>query len=432
MESSFFLTIAIIAICLQSFLLFLFFFEPGLRYRIASSAPQELDSAEFRCVLESLLDTRLYHSSKIEVLTNGEEFYRAELDTIRSAQRSINLEAYIFQPGEVTERLLEALTERAQAGVQVNLVLDAVGSFTTFQNYFRPLQDSGGQVAWYHPFRWDTLARLNNRTHRVLIVIDGKQAFLGGAGFADQWLRGSPKNPPWRDTMFRVEGEIVTRLQAAFAENWLEAKGDILMGDQYFSLCAMPGRTPSLLGDVQLAIISSPSTGRSTRARILFQTLLASAQTSICLTTPYFLPDWSARKEMIRAIRERGVRIAILTPGKHSDQLLTRRSSRRLYGELLRAGAEIYEYQPAMLHAKVLIVDDTWSVVGSTNFDNRSFGLNDEVNLVVCGSKLAARLKKDFQNDLQSSRAISYSEWQQRPLLERAHEYLGWILERQQ
>jgi cardiolipin synthase len=432
MESSFFLTIAIIAICLQSFLLFLFFFEPGLRYRIASSAPQKLDSREFLCVLEALLDTRLYRSSAIEVLTNGEEFYSAELDAIRSAQRSINLEAYIFQRGEVTQRILEALTEKARAGVRVNLVLDAVGSFMTFKTYFKPLQDAGGQVAWYHPFRWDTLARLNNRTHRVLIVIDGAVAFLGGAGFADQWLRGSPNNPRWRDTMFRVEGEIVSRLQAAFAENWLEAKGDILIGSEYFSLCGLPDGFHSSLSDVQLAVSSSPSTGRSTRARILFQTLLGSAQISICLTTPYFLPDWSARKEMIRAIRERGVRVTILTPGKHSDQLLTRRSSRRLYGDLLRAGAEIYEYQPSMLHTKVLVVDDSWSVVGSTNFDNRSFGLNDELNLVVCDPTLATRLKEDFQNDLQCSRAISYSEWQQRPLFERAHEYLGWILERQQ
>jgi cardiolipin synthase len=431
MESSFFLTIAIIAICLQGFLLFLFFFEPGLRYRIASSAPQKLDSKELIYTLEALLDTRLYRSSQIDVLTNGDEFYRAELDTIRSAQRSINLEAYIFQPGEITQRFLEALTERAQAGVHVNLVLDAVGSFMTFQNYLKPLEDAGGRIAWYHPFRWDTLARLNNRTHRVLLVIDGTVAFLGGAGFADQWIRGSLNNPRWRDTMFRIEGDIVTRLQGAFAENWLEAHGDILMGGAYFSLGAPP-RTPSSLNHVQFAVTSSPSTGRSTRARILFQTLLASAQRNICLTTPYFLPDWSARKEMMRAIRERGVQVRILTPGKHSDQLLTRRSSRRLYGDLLRAGAEIYEYQPAMLHTKVLVIDDSWSVVGSTNFDNRSFGLNDELNLVVHDSNLALRLKKDFQADLRYSRAITYSEWQQRPLFERAHEYLGWILERQQ
>ena len=205
-----------------------------------------------------------------------------------------------------------------------SISLDAVGSFTTFQNYFRPLQDSGGQVAWYHPFRWDTLARLNNRTHRVLIVIDGKVAFLGGAGFADQWLRGSPKNPPWRDTMFRVEGEIVTRLQAAFAENWLEAKGDILMGDQYFSLrlCRIvPLRSSATFNSPLLVPLR-----RGVRHEHVFSfkpSLLQPKQVSVSqLRTSYLT---GSRKEMIRAIRERGVRIAILTPGKHSDQLLTRR-----------------------------------------------------------------------------------------------------------
>ena len=181
-----------------------------------------------------------------------------------------------------------------------------------------------------------------------------------------------------------------------------------------------------------MVVSSSPSLGRSTRARILFQTLLASAQESICLTTPYFLPDRSARAEMLRAMRERGVRIRILTPGKRSDQLLTRRSSRRLYGALLEGGAQIFEYQPAMMHAKTLIVDNLWSVVGSTNFDHRSFGLNDELNLVCCNEKLAGRLTEDFERDLKHSRLIEYSEWKGRSVIEKAHECLGWVLERQQ
>jgi cardiolipin synthase len=181
-----------------------------------------------------------------------------------------------------------------------------------------------------------------------------------------------------------------------------------------------------------LVVDSSPGSGGSTRARILYQTLLASARKSLHVTTPYFLPDWSVRREMVRAVRERGVELKIIVPGRHSDHLLTRRSSRRLFGELLKAGARIYEYEPAMIHAKTMIVDGVWSVVGSTNFDNRSFGLNDEINLAARDSKLAARLAEDFSADLAASREVTYDEWRRRPVTERLHEWLGWVLERQQ
>jgi cardiolipin synthase len=317
--------------------------------------------------------------------------------------------------------------------VKVNLVIDAVGSAGTGRSYFQELSDAGGRVARYHPFGWATVARFNNRTHRVLLVIDGKVGFVGGAGFADQWYQDTPKNPRWRDTIVRVEGKAVASLQSTFVENWLESSGEILSGEEYFPFPQEREQGTSK-GEpvVEMVVSSSPSLGRSTRARILFQTLLASAQESICLTTPYFLPDRSARAEMLRAMRERGVRIRIMTPGKHSDQLLTRRSSRRLYGALLEGGAQIYEYQPAMMHAKVLIIDNLWSVVGSTNFDHRSFGLNDELNLVCCNEKLAGRLTADFEKDLRDSRLIEYSEWKRRSLFEKAHEYLGWVLERQQ
>jgi len=181
-----------------------------------------------------------------------------------------------------------------------------------------------------------------------------------------------------------------------------------------------------------IVVDSSPSTGASTRARILFQTLLASARKTIHITTPYFLPDRSARAEMVRAVRERGVELKIIVPGGHSDHLLTRRSSRRLFGDLLKAGAKIYEYEPAMIHAKTMIIDGVWSIVGSTNFDNRSFGLNDEINLAARDEKLAARLAEDFSTDLAASREVTYDEWRSRSIFERMHEWLGWVLERQQ
>jgi cardiolipin synthase len=226
--------------------------------------------------------------------------------------------------------------------------------------------------------------------------------------------------------MFRVEGPAVVALQSAFAENWLEASGELLTGDEYFPPLEAQGESRAMIVD------SSPTVGRSTRARMLFQTLMAAAQKSIHITTPYFLPDHSARQELVRAVRDRGVEISIVTPGQHTDHLLTRRSSRRLYGDLLAAGARIYEYQPSMIHTKSMIVDGLWSVVGSTNFDNRSFGLNDEVNLVVFDRSMAERLEEDFAGDVAASRGVSYDEWRRRSISERAHEWLGWLLERQQ
>jgi cardiolipin synthase A/B len=426
MDSTAFLVIAVIAIAVLAFLLFLALFEPGLAYKISTPETESIESDDFLCVLEAVTDSKIHRHGRVEVLTNGEVFYEAELEAIRAARESVNIEAYIFQKGELTKKFVEALTERARAGVKVRMVIDAIGSFATWESYFAELRAAGGRVCWYHPLRWPTLARFNNRTHREIIVVDGRTGFVGGAGFADHWYKGKEKHPRWRDTMVRVEGEMVTSIQAGFIENWLEASGEILTGRCYFPPNEVEDRMDALVID------SSPSVGGSTRARILFQTLLASAQKTIHITTPYFLPDRSARAEMVRAIRERNVEMKIIVPGKHSDHMLTRSSSRRLFGDLLEAGAKIYEYEPAMIHAKTMMIDGLWSVVGSTNFDNRSFGLNDEINLAARDTKLAARLAEDFATDLADSHEVTYEEWQHRSIFERAHELLGQVLERQQ
>jgi cardiolipin synthase len=286
---------------------------------------------------------------------------------------------------------------------------------------------AGGDVRWYNRFRWYNVPRINNRTHRELLIIDGRLAFLGGAGIADHWWKSRGKrHPRWRDSMFRVEGPAVPSLMAAFAENWLESSGELLIGAEYYPVCAKRGNIASFI------VNSSPSFGHGTPARALFQLLIASAARSIHVTTPYFLPDRGAIRELVRAMAERGVKVRILVPGKHSDHLLTRRSSRRIYGDLLRHGAEMYEYETSMMHTKCLVVDGVWSVVGSTNFDHRSFGINDEINLAAPDVELAARLEKDFQRDLAHAHRITYGKWRRRPLFERIHEWLGWILERQE
>jgi len=397
------------------------------QYRITGA--QEMppnESEDFLNLIESLTDAKINRSGSFEVFTNGLCFYPAELEAIRSAQHSVNLEAYIFNRSEIGKQYLDATTERARAGVQVNVVLDAFGSAGATRAFFRPLLDAGGKVRWYNSPTWYRMLRLDNRTHRELLIVDGRIGFIGGAGIADHWYKGVHHHPRWRDTMVRVEGEAVPNLQATFAENWLAASGELLVGDAYFPRIDCPHQTAAMV------INSTPTVGGSTRARVLFQLLLASARRTISITTPYFLPDKSLMQELCRAIEERGVKVRILVPGRKSDHLVTRSTSRGGYGKLLKAGAEVYEYQPAMIHVKMLCVDRIWAVAGSTNFDNRSFGLNDEVNLAVRDTVLSERLELDMANDLKESRKISLEEWRHRPVTERAPELLGWIFERQQ
>jgi cardiolipin synthase len=429
MDSTLYLIVSGLGLAFLGLMLVLALFEPALPYRMVRRPNVALDSPDFQRLLSALAGGQFHPHNKVEVLTNGEVYYEAELAAIRAARRSVHLEAYIFQKGVVAARFLEALVERAQAGVEVRMVLDALGSFATWASYLKPLRDAGGQVYFYHPIRWYTLPRINNRTHRELIIVDGSVGFVGGAGMGDHWLlpHGPRKRKRrWRDTMFRVEGPAVRDLQSAFAENWLETSGEVLFDLRCFRWCDDPGETGAVV------VPSSPSSGRSTRNRMLYQTLLAAAQKSIHITTPYFLPDRSVRAELMRAVQERGVEVTVIVPGKHADHLLTRRSSRRLFGPLLKAGIKIYEYKPSMIHAKILLVDGMWSVVGSTNFDHRSFGINDEVNLAGYDPELAARLEGDFMTDLADSDPVSYRVWSRRSFLERWHEYLGWLLERQQ
>lgn len=401
-------------------------FGPVPRYQITGAEempPNETD--RFLDVIESLTDARANRTGRLEVLTDGPEFYPATLDAMRAAQRSICLEAYVFHKSDIGRKYVEAMAERARAGVRVNVVLDAFGSLGAPRSMLRPLLDAGGRVERYNSLAWHRLMQMDNRTHRELCIVDGRVGFIGGAGVADQWWTGVGGSPRWRDTMVRVEGEAVANLLATFAENWLASSGELLVGNAYFPQidCPQPNTT--------MVVNSTPTSGGSTRARVLMQLLLASARHSISITTPYFLPDHSLMQELCRAL-ERGVRVRILVPGMKSDHLLTRSTSRGGYGPLLKAGADVFEYQPSMIHAKVLCVDELWAVVGSTNFDNRSFGINDEVNLAVRDAAFTRRLEDDFAADLLQSRRISLEEWRLRPATERATELLGWVIQRQQ
>jgi cardiolipin synthase len=385
--------------------------EPSVAYRIdaPAAAPREPAFAE---QLAALCGAARHPVEKALVLSRGEAFYDAEIAAIRAAKRSVHLEAYIFREGRAAARFVEALTERARAGVKVRLTLDAFGNLFTHEAYFRDLVAAGGRVAWYQPLRWYTLKRYNNRTHRELLVVDSELAFVGGAGISDWWI-GDGKKPPWRDTVVRFEGALVSPLQAIFAENWLAASGEILFGEDVFP----PARSEHE-GPLGFVVASTPTEARATRARLLLQTVVAAAREEIRIQTPYFLPDRSARRELVRAA-ERGVNVEVLVPSRWNNHKFTRLASRARYGELLRAGIAIREYAPSMIHTKTLIVDRHLCIVGSSNWDNRSASLNDEVNLVVSSDALAARLVEDFAEDAGKSRAITYDAWRRRGALER-------------
>ncbi len=407
-------------------LLFLLLFEPPLPYTVSWEHPEPNSSPDFLRTVFTLTGGWVDRHAALDVLTNGESFYPAEIAAIRGAKRSVHATAYIMQRGKAASEYIEALTDRARHGIEVKVVIDAVGSAGMRTGDFKPLMDAGGRVAWYRPLKWYTWPRLGNRTHRELLVIDGETAFAGGAGVADHWLLSTKDEPRWRDMMVRIRGEAVPGLQASFAQNWLEATGEILASSSHFP-------RPAPAGDaVALVVSSTPTTGRSTPARILFQTLLASATKQIDISTPYFLPDHALRDELTRAAQERHVQVRIIVPGKHADHWIVRSAARRLYGELLRAGVQVYEYEPAMNHTKAMIIDGLWAVFGSTNMDTRSFGINDEVNVAVCDASFAARLEGNFQGDLIQSRRVDLKHWTSRGPVEQLSEWLGMVFERQE
>lgn len=403
--------------------------EPGLRYEV-NERPPAPGEHELLGLVAALADAPVGQVTRSDLLFDGRQFYPAMLEAIARAQRSVHLEAYVFRPSSAADRFIAVLAERARNGVRVRIVLDAIGSWTMPDHRFDELRAAGGIVAWYQPVRWHTLKRFNNRTHRELLIIDGEAAFVGGAGIASWWDEHQGTLPPWRDMMMRLHGPVVSSLQAVFAENWLESTGELLTDASSFPDCRAAGR-PVVSGSPAIVVAGTPSAGRATRARMLFQLLIASARHTVLIQSPYFLPDRSMRAELRRAA-ERGVRVRALLPGGHNNHPIARRASRRRYGELLEAGIEVLEYLPGMNHTKLLIVDSVWAVVGTSNFDNRSFGLNDEVNVVLTDTLVAEGLQQSFQRDASVSQPIDLATWKARSFGERALSLLGILIERQQ
>ena len=410
-----------IALAFIAWLTLVTLFTPRIDYHV--TVPLRPDSDEFIYVLQSACQAALHHHNRVEIFTNGAQFYPAMREAIAAAEMSVNLEAYIFQPGEAADMLVEALIERASAGIEVRVVLDAIGSSRYTNSAAKRLAANGCRVAFYQPLTWYRLHRLNNRTHRELLVVDGRIAFTGGAGVADWWYK-PVHGPTWRDTMARIEGPITAAIQGTFAENWLEACGEILTGPRHWPTLEPAGPAGAML------VKSSPA-DRATPSRVVFQMLIEGAVTAVDISTPYFLPDKAFRKALVRAA-QRGVQVRVIVPGRHTDQRWVRLASRRMYRELLEGGVRMFEYRPAMTHVKAVMVDGVWALIGTTNIDNRSFEHNDEVNVAFREHTVAARLLQDFEADLAASDEVTLEEWTRRPILEKIVGPVCWILERQQ
>lgn len=389
------------------------------------ASPIDLIGPHARTVIAALADASRCGGTRLDVLTDGEAFYRAELEAMRGATRSIHIEVYIFWGGRVSGQFTEVLIGKARAGVEVRLLVDGFGSagLGLRRRRLRRMRAAGCQVTFYHPFTPRLFDKINIRTHRELMVIDGRVGFVGGAGIADHWLYAT-RGEAWRDMMIRVGGPAVTALQGVFAEDWLEASGQALTHPDLFP----PVRA---VGDIEALVINSSTRGRSSQTQVLHRLLLVSATRTITIVTPYFLPDEGVRSEIVAAAR-RGVKARILTVGVHTDLPLLRAGGQRVYGELLEAGVDIFEYQPGMFHVKMLIVDALWAVIGTTNFDNRSFMINDEVNLAVPDAAFCERLLADVEADLARSQAIVLGEWKRRSWAGRLWEQASRLLERQQ
>lgn len=382
-----------------------------------------LRDGDFRRAMGVLLGPAILPGNEVLTLTNGDAIFPPMLAAIQGARHSVCFETFIYWSGNIGEQFAAALEAAARRGVRVHVLFDWVGTRRRAPRLLEQLRAGGVDVQLYHELSWLHLARLNNRTHRKLLIVDGTVGFTGGAGIAPQWL-GSAQDPEhWRDTHYSVRGPVVAQMQAVFLDNWIKATGNVLHGPEYF---------PPLeaAGEMDAQMFGSSPSGGSESMQLMFLLAITAARRSIDITSSYFVPDSMTIAALVDAAR-RGVVVRILVPGRYTDVPLARRASRARWGRLLRAGVALFEYQPTMIHCKVAVVDGYWTTVGSANFDNRSFSLNDEANLNVFSDALADEQQRQFEVDLAASRRVSLRAWRRRSPWERAQEALIVLLRSQ-
>ena len=403
--------------------------EGGRGYDL-EGAP-DVAGAGFLRAAEALAQAPITHGNSAEILVNGDRIFPAFIETIASATATVNLLTYVYWAGEVAERVGDAICERAKAGVACRVLLDAVGAVKMDAALIARMEDCGVVVRRFRPLKPYAIRRINNRTHRKVLVVDGRAGMIGGVGIADEWTGDAQDPDHWRDTHVRVRRPVVRGLQGAFAENWLEATGEVLAGDDDLPpLTPVPGDDGEDPDGATMQVIRSSAGVGDTNLETLYYLAIAAGRTSIDLTSAYFAPRPAFLGALVDAAR-RGVRVRVLVPGEHIDKDVVRHAGRATYGELLRGGVRVFEYGPTMLHAKALVVDGVWSTIGSANFDNRSFQLNDEAVLCAQDTGFAARLTEVLERDLEVSREIGLRDWEARPLRERLREVGSRLLRRE-
>jgi cardiolipin synthase len=394
----------------------------SLRHRRESGHGYDLRGGEldvrdehFMRAAEALTGAPISWGDDVELLINGDKIFPAFLETIRSAELTICMTTYVYWRGDIAHDVADALCERAKEGVEVNLVVDAVGGLKMESAVVARLQEAGVRLVRFRPPKPYAARRITNRTHRKLLIADGRVGLTGGVGIAEEWTGDADDPDHWRDTHVRVRGPVVRGLFGAFADNWLEATGEVLVGDGY-----LPDLRQTDGGGPMMVVRSSAGVG-DTNAEALYYLAIAAARETLDLTAAYFVPRPAFTDALCEAA-ERGVRVRVLVPGEHIDKGLVRVAGRTAYDDLVACGVEVWEYGPTMLHAKTMVVDGAWSSVGSVNFDNRSFQLHDEATLCVVSEKFAGRLTEQFEGDLECSARIDPERWGQRGPLQRATE----------
>ena len=369
---------------------------------------------QFRLEMSVMLGPPIIEGNRVIALQNGVEIFPAMLEAIRSATTSVTFETFIYWSGEIGREFTEALSDRARRNIAVNVLLDWVGSMRMDQELLDRMRDAGVHLHRYRPLRWYNLHRLNNRTHRKLLVVDGTVGFTGGVGIADQWQGNGSDPDHWRDSHYRIEGPAVAHLQAAFNDNWIKTTGEILNGDAYF-----PKLEPA--GDIHAQLFIASPAGGSESMHLMYLMAIAAAEHTIDLAASYFVPDELLIEALIAAVK-RDVQVRVVLPGPHIDSDAVRIASKKEWGRLLEAGVKIHVYQRTMLHTKLLIIDREFISVGSTNFDMRSLQLNDEASLNIYDKDFAEQLTEVFEADLEPTVNYTYSMWKNRSLRQKVAE----------
>ena len=381
--------------------------------------PSQMQSSDpaFVRTMSAQSNGATHGSNSIDTLVNGDEIFPAMLEAIAGARSTINFETYIYWSGEIGLEFAEALAEKARAGIEVRLLVDWAGSIPFDQKLIDLMTGAGVSFHRYRPIRWYTIDRVNNRTHRKLLIVDGKVGFTGGVGIADKWRGNARNTDEWRDTHYRIAGPVVASLQSAFGENWLETTGEVIQGKKFFP-------DPEPAGDVPAQVVLSSQPEGSRALHQLMRLAISAAESHIRIGMAYFVPDDVMLQQLLEA-RQRGVEIDIVVPNGNTDVPIVRHSSRYFWGELLEAGVRIHEFQPTMYHPKLLIVDRAWVCFGSANMDERSLRLNDEANLNVYHEAFADRQIEVFEDDLKRAQRISLEAWRSRPISQKLGDWFA-------